>query len=77
MPLGREENVTVDRHIMKVRGVGDFKGCKKALLPILVGGTDSEEVDPTSFSQPQLTQRFKAFHRYRIYSKLLQFLTFA
>ena len=64
MPLGMEENVTVDYHMLRVRGYGDFASCKKALLPILLGSADSEEIVPTPSSQQLLTQQFKAFHRY-------------
>ena len=67
MPLGMEENVTVDNHVLKVRGLGDFSGCKRALLPILLGVTDSEEDEaesPSTSYQQQLTKKLQAFHRY-------------
>lgn len=67
MPLGMEENVTVDYNVLKVRGLGDFSGCKKALLPILLGTSDtstSEEEDGPSMSPQQLlTQKLRPFHR--------------
>ena len=73
MPLGMEENVTVDDHVLKVRGLGDFSGCKRALLPILLGASDSEgeEVEwgggeaenPSTSYQQQLTKKLQAFHR--------------
>jgi hypothetical protein len=68
-----EENVTVDDHMLKVRGLGDFGGCKRALLPILLGAaSDSEgeetegggeaEIPSTSYQQ-QLTKKLQAFRR--------------
>ena len=65
MPMGLEENVTVDNHVLKVRGLGDFSGCKKALFPILLGRSDSEkeEAESPSTYQQQLTKKFEAFHR--------------
>lgn len=63
MPLGMEENVTVDEHVLKVRGLGDFHGCKRALLPILLGTSDSEAVSLSTQFQSQLTQKMKPFHR--------------
>ena len=68
MPLGMEENITVDDHMLKVRGLGDFSGCKRALLPILLGATDPEEEgeearSPSTSYQQQLTKKLQAFHR--------------
>ena len=79
MPLGMEENVTVDDHMLKVRGLGDFSGCKRALLPILLGASDSqgegekvewgggegggEAENPSTSYQQQLTKKLQAFHR--------------
>ena len=79
MPLGMEENVTVDYHVLKVRGLGDFSGCKRALLPILLGASDSEGEEgeggeewgggggeagnPSISYQQQLAKKLQAFHR--------------
>ena len=34
-PLDYVENITIDGHSIKIRGLGDFKGCKRALLPLV------------------------------------------
>lgn len=34
-PLDYVENITIDKHSVKIRGLGDFGGCKRALLPLL------------------------------------------
>ena len=65
MPLGMEENVTVDAHVLKVRGVGDFRGCKKALLPVLFPSSQSEKKgeSPSTSSQEKKGHEFETFHR--------------
>lgn len=40
-PLDSMDNVTVEGHRLKIRGLGDFTGCKKALLPLLQNSTTS------------------------------------
>ena len=68
MPLGMEENVTVDSHVLKVRGVGDFKGCKKALLPLLFPSSELEKEGerPSLSLQEKLGRKFTTFHRYML-----------
>ena len=76
MPLGMEENVTVDDHVLRVRGLGDFSGCKRALLPILLGASDSDEEgeeggeagQPSTSYQQKLTKKLQAFRRYIVYT---------
>ena len=66
MPLGMEENVTVDSHMLKVRGMGDFRGCKKALLPVLYPLSESEKIEDERLSSSHEKQghEFATFHRY-------------
>ena len=42
MPLGMQDNITVDRYTVKLQGLGDFDGCKRALYPLLVGQNTTE-----------------------------------
>ena len=39
-PLGAVDNMTVKGHVIKIRGLGDFYGCKRALAGLL--RTDSK-----------------------------------
>jgi len=34
-----QENITVGRHALRVRGLGDFSACKTALAPVLLNST--------------------------------------
>ena len=43
-PFGSTDNVTVKGHVMKVRGLGDFSGCKKALVCLLQTNTRNRSV---------------------------------
>ena len=38
-PLNMQENITVGKHTLRVRGLGDFHACKRALVPVLLNSS--------------------------------------
>ena len=38
-PLNMQENITVGKHTLRVRGLGDFNACKRALVPVLLNSS--------------------------------------